>query len=316
MTPRSSNLFPRAVASIALVVVAQLWVSYHLGIGGETPWVAVVITAIYWGVDLLGRLDPAGLKRSMSWIQGTIARVLTVRILVVLYAIFVVVTLVVSSVLIISESTSSGSEKPLRVALTSADNRVLGEDHLGPGGKLVQFVVKTNPFGRPFRLMVDGYLEQALTVYPIIGAKVTLERDLRVAPSLLLRPPLIALRSLEDGGYLTLTWKQRRGNSPLIAPDRGYRGSFLIGRPQTIPDTKVSRWKLELEGGGFETKLTSRTLLEWNSPKVLSPNSPLMPGMIVVAEIRSRADALVARTEEITLSSEGLIDVGMLPVEE
>lgn len=316
MTQRSSSLFPRAVAAIALVVVAQLWVSYHLGIGGETPWVAVVITAIYGGVDLLGRLDPAGLKRSMSWMRGTIARVLTVRTLVVLYAIFVVATLVISSVLIISESTSNGSAEPLKVVLTPADERVSREDHLGSGGKIVQFVVLTNPFGRLFRLRVDGYLEQALTVYPIVGAKVTLERDLRVAPSLLLRPPLLALRELQDGGYLTLTWKQRGGNTSLIAPDRGYRGSFLIGRPQTIPDTKVSRWKLELEGDGFEPKLISRTLLEWNSPKVLRPNSPLIPGMIVVAEIRSRADALVARTEEITLSSEGLIDVGMLPVEE
>lgn len=315
MTQRSSHLFPRAVASIALVVIAQLWASHHLGIGGDTPWVAVVVAAIYGGVDLLERLDPAGLKRSMRWVRKTIVRVLTMQLLVVLYAIFVVVTLVVSSVLIISESASDQSEKTLDVTLTSADTRVVDQDQLGPRRKLAQFVVLTNPFGRPFRLLVDGYLEQALMVYPIVGTTVTLERDLRVAPSLLLRPPLSALGFLEGGGYLTLTWKLRGRSGPLIAREQGYRGSFLIGRPQAIPDAKVIRWKLELEGGGFAPKLISQTLLEWNSPKVLSPTVPLTPGMIVAAAIHSRADIPVARAE-ITVSSESLIDVGMLPVEE
>jgi len=308
----SSSLFPRAVAFIALVVAAQLWVNYHLGIGGETPWVALVIAALSGGVELLGRLDPAGLKRSADWIREAISHTLTLRTLVVLCAIFVVVALVVSSVMVIAESGSDG--KSVNVILSSADNRVSRQDRLGPGGKFVQFAVPTNPFGRPFRLMVDGYLEQTLTVYPIVGAKVTPERDLRVSPSLLLRPPPIALRSLEDGGYLTLSWKQG-GNTPLIAPDREHRGSFLIGRAQTIPDAKIAPWKLELEAGGFPPKLMSRTLLEWNSPKVLTTSPLLMPGMVVVAEVRSKADALVARAER-TVSSERLIDVGMLPVEE
>ena len=313
--PEKTELFQKVIASIVLIAVGEFWIKHHFGLGRETPWVSTAITAFSGGVAFFGWLNATAQKQAIKWIRRKIDRVLTAHAIIGSYAIFVVLALIVSSVMVIPESAADSSGKRLKVGLTSVDRSFSDEDYLGPGGKAARFVVLTNPFGRPFRLGVEGYLEYALTVYPIVGAKVTPERDLRVAPSLLLRPPLIALRSLEDGGYLTLAWKQAGGSTPLIAPDRGYRGSFLIGRAQTAPDAKVARWKLELEGGGFPQKLMSQTLLEWNSPRVLSTSSPLMPGMIVVAEIRSRADALVARAER-TVSSERLIDVGMLPVEE
>src|SRR2546428_14132004 len=92
------------------------------------------------------------------------------------------------------------------VPLAAVDGRRQRRAQLSVPEPLGLFV-PTSPFGRSFRLRVDAYVEHVLTVYPIVGGRVTPERDLRGSPSVLLRPPVYALRYL-DTGSITVAWRQ------------------------------------------------------------------------------------------------------------
>jgi hypothetical protein len=303
------HLLARVVSFIVLAICVDLWMNHHLGIGLKNPGrVSALVAAVTGALALVDRVLEKQEKESIvRQIWNIFRNVLSVPVLAILYVVAVILGLTYSSIMIIPETV----EAPLKVTFAAVESPMdRKETTIEPKGAVLPFVVRTNPFGRPYRITVNGYLPETFDVYPLVGVKVIPGRQLRRSPSVILRPPIIALRSLEDGGSIVIC-----GNGKQIAEDKKHRGSFLLGRAQPIPTSYFDNWKLELVGAGLTQTVMAQTLLEWNRPKVLSPKSDLEPGMTLVAKVLSKANNPVAQVR-VTLGSESLVDVPMIPVEE
>jgi hypothetical protein len=307
-------MFARIVALIGLVVAGQLWVAHHLGVGLDTPWITLVVATVSSALPAGSwLLDSRDKKKTTGSIRKRLRDRITWPLVASLYGMALLVAALFSSVTVLPPPAATASGSRLHVELRTADRKRLGTDDLGTA--VVRFPVATTPFGRPVHLQVDGYLEQPVFVYPLLGVTVTPERDLRRSPTVLFRPPPIALMALESGGSFVVVAKQPAGDQTIVSGQHQYRGSFLIGRATTIPVANYQMWALELEGASFGRPVIARTVTEWSRPKQIKPTAELAPGMRLVAEVRTRDDNILVASADVTLGSESLIDVGMLKAE-
>ncbi len=126
--------------------------------------------------------------------------------------------------------------------------------------------------------------------------------------------PWSALKSLDNDGYI-MVWRRHGQERPLLARDAGHRGSFMLGRAESIPASSLSPWHMELRAVGLNSRDVAKTLLDWGTftRLTLDQNIALAPGMTLEAEVRTQADKVKARAV-VTLGNEEFIDVPMMAV--
>jgi len=177
----------------------------------------------------------------------------------------------------------------------------------------VRFEVSTSPFGRPYRLKVPGYIQQIVEVHPLTGLLVVPERDLRVSPSVLFRPPPSALQELSpaSGGKFQILELSGKTLQPLAVSCQ--KSSFLFGREQEVPAGWPDLWKLELEVSGVTAvqSMTASTLLGWHHYTPLQPPRDLTPETVLEARVISGGNAIMARAR-VRLRTEPLVDVPLV----
>jgi hypothetical protein len=307
---------PRLLVVAAVVALGQLWLTHHVGWGAETPWVAallVLLTGIDWA---LGKALPDDRKKALdAAVRDRLVPLLTSGGAMMLCAAVVLAALVVSSLTVIPGGDIAAIGRSVTARLSTLEGTVVGERVVVGDSSGARFSwLRTSPFGHAYRLAVDGYLEETVTVYPLIGVRITPERDLRRSPSLLLRPPVAGVQSLASGGKLTIRRRSTDAAAVDLAPPQtGHTGSVLVGRAQPIPAANVMSWRLELSAARMDEAALSAMMVGWQQPRVVAPATPLAPGMAVTAEICSRAKLVVARAE-VVLGTEALIDVPLLAV--
>src|SRR5216684_1373914 len=188
--PARPMLLPRLIVLAVAVALAQLWVSHHLGWGRDTPWIAGFLFVIAAAGKFLGWVLPKDKKES---VEGQARRIieplLTGWFPMLICAVALVAALLLSSVTVMFGSDLAAVGNPVRARLSTVDGSGGSDQLLGMEKAPVRFTwLRTTPFGRPYRLAVDGYVEEIVTVYPLIGLNVTPDRDLRRSPSVLFRP--------------------------------------------------------------------------------------------------------------------------------
>jgi len=308
------HLIWRIAALVVILASADLWLAYHVGVGTDnTAVLSVAVMALMGAAKLVGKLpDPQQQKHVADSLRAFFRPVLWTPVLMVLAIIGLVVVLTLTSVTVVPRTEGT----PVHACITPVTGKEATEFSTDGSGKLARALVATSPFGRPFRLEVDGYLPAIIRVYPIIGTVVRPSNDLRRSPSILFRPPWSVFSSLLNGGTIRIL----EGSSAprkLIAEAGDYRGSFLLGDAKGIPTSLRSQWQLELAAANLRPKDAAATLLDWSQFKrlTLDPNVMLVPGATLEAEIRTRADKPVARVV-VTVGNEELVDVPLLEVED
>jgi len=300
----------KALLLVSLVVGFNSWTTRHLGWGLENP---LGITSIAAGLGVAMTLAEKLLpKDELEALKIPLAQI-PLAILLIFTGVFGVVLTIRSSVVVVSDSV--GNEIPWdSVRLVKADT---GED-VAPSKRdkkdePLRFEVSTSPFGYLYRLKVPGYVEQIVRVYPLTGLTVIPERDLRVSPSVLFRPPTNALQELtpkSGGRFQILAVEGARLRSLSVACDHS---SYLFGNEHDIPATWFGLWDLELQGSQISDKSgdASATKLAWYRHTLLPPARDLSPGDVLEARVVSGGNAVVARAR-IKLGSEALKDVPLV----
>jgi hypothetical protein len=302
------HLFARVVALILLLTGIFLWANHHLGIApGNLGWLSVptaILAGVAAWVDKL--LEDPERQSILRTARDKLRAALSMQVLVVLFLLAFGLGLVYSSVMVIPDSNDPSAS----ISITPADR--LDRKHietLDPKEGVRRFRVVTSPFGRPFRIELEGYAPETLDVYPFVGLKVRAGKELRRSPSLLLRLPPVAVASLKNGGKLVVI--RRIGNDgETLATDTEPRSAFLVGRAHSIPPSSYGIWRMELQAAGSDERGIAQSIMGWSRPKVLRPLTTLEPGMMILAEVRSRANKRVA-SAEMSLGNDSLIDIGL-----
>jgi len=279
---------PRALALrlawLALVLLlAYVW--YQQNLGASTPSLvlassasAAVLSALGW---VYGKKEiDAGLKGA---VRRRLDRLLTVPVLCAATLLVLVFGTLVTSVKVFSEG--SGGTLRVRVAPEGAaqsdggDMRVLR----GPG-EVASIFCFTAPLGRAFFVDVTSYQRHSFDLYPWIGARIRVERDLARAPSLLVRVPSRS-QSLLPGGRIELWTRGGRAERIAQCMTSEDAGAALFGQRPPIPESFVATWERELRAGGLpDTDANAaRAILSWQRPKHGSTSEALVPGMELTA---------------------------------
>jgi len=307
----SASFMPRALALIVLVVVLDMWGSHHLGIGFRNPGVlAGALAVIGYAVKLVGKLVPKSEREHSSQrLIDSIRSLFTTRVLVGLGVAVALLMTSVSSVTVLGDA----ADAHVRVSVYPVDAPdQVRQDSLRSAPGLIRFAVLPSVFGRPFRVEASGYVPATFDVYPVTGRKIRLGQDMAVAPTVLLRPSIKALRSLAGGGSLRV-YRVDGAGKRLLADTTGLRpAAYYIGRPQPASESMVGDWERQLSGQADQAVI-DQTVLAWKRPVALAVTS-VAPGASLVAEIVSRAGKTVARAE-VVVGEGRLADVPFMDVE-
>lgn len=273
------------------------WIDRHLGWGFGSPGIfAPVLVAFSAALKLLDWFAGEGAGRNVAqewaeWVRSRLRIFFTYRVFAFVAAVFLAAALSFASVMITAADPGTLDGTAVKPQDDSGDcwMRV---------GSPPRFPCPISAFGSPLRVSVPGYLPETIYVYPFVGATVNVERELRPAPTVLLRPPVGALPFLERGKLIVQT-----NLEDAAVEQEGHRGSFLVGRMQSIPLEYVGVWRLELEALAlFETpqeddaaaaqrqavarqQEIARTLQEWRRPERVLTERPLEPGQILRAAV-------------------------------
>jgi hypothetical protein len=303
----------RALALVGLLAVADLWLHHHTGFGIRNIGVpAGLAAALALGVKAAGYLFggervKAALGGVTEPVKQALRRLVTQRLLLVSAAVLVSAMLLVSSVTVVNDE--AGGAAAVRVS--PLDGGAAGRSRALSGATRT-IPVWTTPFGRLYRVDADGYVGASFAVYPPIGLRVQLGRELSTLPAVLFRPAPETLGFLDEGAVLTVT-RARGQVVDTIAADSGYRGSYLLGRGGAITAGLVDDWERELTAGNVADDPASMagvnsTILAWKSPRRLAGvAAELRLGDVLRAEVRFNG-ALVGQGE-VTLEGDDLLDV-------
>jgi hypothetical protein len=311
------SLAARVIAIVPLATFGLLWSNYHLGVGaGHPELISAVAAVLPVALGLAAALlDPAEHKIVKTLLRALVVRLLTWRLIVLLYLIFGTVALTRAAVVVLAEDGGNLGHVTLR-ALDDASAKAESASPTEKGAP-ARFFVFTQPFGRPFRLELDGYVPTAINVYPIVGRQIRPSADLRRSPSILLRLSEIAKGSWSDfgGAELRVTTVVAGGAQQLIAVSKEPAAALLLGRTQPIPSAWDDRWKIELLARGITIPmLVARHLLDWRNPRLLAPASALEPGMTLRVSL-TNSEGHVLAGSEFVLGSDELQDQSIGDIE-
>lgn len=289
--------------AIALLVILDLWAVHHFGFGVRNLIVPAGIAAAFGSaVKVAGFVwDEATVRARLQELVRPIRPFLTrlvTRGFVTGLAAFVGVLLISVSSITVIDGTGDGAT----VGLSDGERAGEPRRHDVPSGGSTRFPVLTTPFGRVVRLDATGYVGGTFTVYPPIGRRVELGRDLASLPSVLFRPGAEALSYLADGAEFRVL----RADGSVVASETGHAGSFLLGRPRGVTSELLGDWTRSLEAAGVPAPAVSGIVNAWKQPRRLDATGPLSAGEVLRAEVR--ADTTLVAVTEIALDGVGLID--------
>lgn len=306
--PAEPPLLARMVALVALGAAVDLWLHHHFGVGLSVALLGGISTALAAGMGVLDwvveRSDKDNIFRS---IRRLLRPIVSLPVLVGLYILAAILATTYASIIVVPESGAG----PLTVTARAVDEpgySVSGEQ--GDKDPLVRVPVRVTAFGRTFEVDATGYLPGRFEVRPFVGRKIQAARELTPLPTVLFRPPAIAIRSLAGGGSFEV-WRGAEGAEALLVSSTGSASSFLVGLEQRVPPEWGNGWRLELEAIGLESADLSSLLGQWSSPQHLAvAESPLIPGDRLRAVVKTRAGVTKAEAV-IILGEQRIKDVEM-----
>ena len=303
----------RVLALVPLMALALLWSNHHLGVAaGQPALLATVAAAFPVALGLIGwLLDKAAQESLAARLRDLVARVITWRLLLVLYLALGVLALTCTSVVVLAED----GVRLGRVTLQPLDDPQARPEEARPDDKAspARFFVVTHPFGRPFRLELEGHVPQTVDVFPLLGLRVRPSRDLRRSPSVLLRFTDLAFGSWRDvgGAELRLYALQAEGSEALLLATKKPAWALLVGREQPVPPAWSMDWRAELLAARVtDESMAARLLVGWKRPRLERPGAGLHPGITLRATLTNAHLKEIARARFV-LGKDELQDQAM-----
>ncbi len=211
--------------------------------------------------------------------------------------------------------------------------------------RAIKFTRLTTPFGRPFRLKVEGYQSHAFTLYPGGGAEIRIASDLSHSPSVLARiPPLdalspedamVALYQLPEGDEARKKGRAGRIREQLetrepateIPEDADLLGACLLGPSNAAvvfghfrptPQENATIWGRQLTAAGLTDPAQRELVLgRWMTPVAVPTLKELEQGMrvlVVFHRVPTRSVKEVDARLEFVIGAEPIYDHQLAPI--
>jgi len=295
------------VALLAVLLFAlNAWTLRHVGsdirelatLNGFTVFLALV----------MGWVEKHDAERWRQKWQDALRHTTATPVLVSLYLLAIIGTSFVSSVTVLADGISGGTELHL-----TPEGRQRAED--GPGKQLngpsgsVRFVRLTNPFGRPFYLEASGFQRQSLTLMPWKGSTISLKSDLVRLPSVFLRIPP-TLHSLLAGSRMVVS--SEGWSRAFEIPMEAERAAVQLGPSAAIPEAWHAEWRSALRTAHEAPEALRESFFRhWLNPVRHELLPPVVPGQTLRIELYTAANIEVVR-QQVVVGREPVQDISLL----
>lgn len=235
------NLNLRVFSLVLLIVLLNSWTTTHLG--KDLRHMALINLCLAF-VALLSSvasyLSDDEKKSSGRILSHIVYSALNKGVLITLWLLFLLASLLISSVTIQSRTSPSPDNARLfrlnPMIKTSHAKPLKIKEYLAPKTVIV------NPFGTTFMLSVNGYQNFTFQVYPLLPKRIVIEENLTRTPSVFIRMS----EDIQENRFVyTLLITNRE--TTIYDGDIGLKGAFLLGIKQRIPDDIVQQWQLGLK---------------------------------------------------------------------
>ena len=268
MNKLNNYFFIKILLAAFFVFMLNSWLTYHISdsifktffVNGVLVFFAILNLLVkYYNKNAEDEIK----KLYANWLSG----ILSFQVIAGLYILFFIAGCFVSSIQLSSDKIQQNT--PLSIIIPGKSDSSKIDFVLTPKNPVVKQVVFTIPFGRDFILNTKGYLPFKFQVYPWTGKRITLENDLRVSPTIIIR-----IMGSEINQLLNARLIVQINHRDTMSYRMNSHAVILIGQISEIPEEFCTRWLNELKGT-FEKEFTVYAYLnKWcgNHPLFIKQN--------------------------------------------
>ena len=305
------SLVMRVMMLILFIFLINLWITFHLDNKVIhyviTDGILVLIPIGSFIIKFLTNKDNDQFKK-MS--RSALFLLLRPSTLIILYSLFIVIILFVSSVTVCSD----GIPDRMKVSLIPIKQSIRDDQkatELYSTDGVLRFTRITTPFGRHFYLRVKGYARYSFNLYPLTGKRISVSKDLIFIPSIIIRVPVSNIMHLSMGNIVI----KCNGNEIALIKTNKNNGSIMISSENMIPDEFIEKWKMELQVDSIGDDAATRIMSKWRLPIFVQPREDILPNSILEATFYIVKDRPLSKAKLI-VGSEKIQDILLKGAEE
>ncbi len=225
----------RSVLLAMLFVLLNTWLSVNTGRGlQQYAFVNFTILTFAAAGGLIKRYSGKVEENFESKITYVLTFILQIPVLVILWSLFILSALFVSSVTLESRLGAADCEAKLMSIAPGRRTKAINECN-------APVTVLVNPFGRPFDLEAKGYQTRRIYVYPLRPARINIEKDLTISPTVILRMGEYYM-SMKNVLKIKIDYLKQTIYDDSI----GSNWTFILGLDRHIPPEFLDRWLFSL----------------------------------------------------------------------
>ena len=288
---------------ITLCFIINVWVSYHLS---KVSWMAVFLNLIpvFLGVfstvkGLFSDQEAVAYKQRLRQVFRFFLHPLFLGLLI---ALVVGVGNFASSVTVYAD----GVPADLKFRIT-AEGEQPGKftRKVGKNNGVVSSLLMSNPFGKSYFIEVEGYLRKSFELYPWVGKRIKIERDLAPSPSLYLRLP--GHFSQFQNGTMKILLDGDTVETIKMGQDEN--ASILLGKKKVTPAAWKEVWNnnLALSPVPIPPGLKEQIIAGWQNYQHQKLTFSLLPEQEIDVLFFNHIDRLILR-EKLVITKESFQD--------
>ncbi len=262
------ELFEKYWINLLLLALAifliNLWINYHINVDGWRLVIINIVPIIYGILTFLISLGPEEEAKSLKKkLRPLLLFFLRPIVLILIYVLFLVSGMLVSSVTVLAD----GSHEYIKISIIpegkeeSRHLEIIDEPY-----QIVKFILFSSPFGKSYYIEADGFLRESFELYPWIGRRIRINRDLRPTPTLIFRLPGPNIK-IYEGGFFKIVVNNDTIFSQKIKGQKSL--SVMLGRYRNITQELKENWKASLTIDDIKEPKRTAFMRAWGNPIIL-----------------------------------------------
>jgi hypothetical protein len=256
-------IFIKLLLLAFFVLMLNSWLTYHVGENFIETYFANGVLFVFAIVSFFMKYLKKGEDDNINQIYSSwLAGLLNFQVILGLFVLFFTLGCFVSSIHISSYKIQTGTTLDLFTnnnSVTPAAKFEISENN--PVGKQTVLAI---PFGRTFILKAKGYQPLKFQVYPWIGKRITLENDLQISPTVIVRVPVEYFMQLPRAKL-----NVKINDKQVKTYDLDNHATLILGQIPEIPEEYFDKWYAELRGSYEESVTIYKSLNKWSMDEPL-----------------------------------------------
>ncbi|MGK7391836.1 MAG: hypothetical protein ACNS60_15905 [Candidatus Cyclobacteriaceae bacterium M2_1C_046] len=248
------NIIKPGIIFLAIfIALMNIWATNHLESLGWYKYLINILVLSYSAYVILYGLLNMESSEVKSVVKNSVQKIISLKGLVIVYGIFTLIILLVSSITFISK-------EPVNITLKDSNNEIIFSSEVSDQQvSLLQFIYP--PYSKKYYISSNGYKEKAISVFPWFNTNIDLSKELKPHLTALIRLPEV--KEVYQNGTVIITLSNDTITQMKIPQSTG---AFFLGKKREIPEQWEEQWMLYLQEKQAPANIMNEVMGGWNTP--------------------------------------------------